>query len=179
MTRADAQPGRTVVIGLGNTLMGDDGLGVAAVMRLQQEWSLPVEVELVDGGTAGMSLLPIIEGARRVLLVDAIDVGASAGTKVVLTRERLPRYLATKISPHQIDLRDVLALAELRGTLPEDAVAVGLQPGIIAMSTELSDAVGRRLDDVIHEVVTHLNRWGHRCVRERAACFASGVPAAV
>jgi hydrogenase maturation protease len=164
ISRSDRASGRTVVIGLGNTLMGDDGLGIAALERLQRDWSVPPEVEVVDGGTAGMCLLPIIEGTARVLLIDAIDVRAAAGTKIVIERHRLPRYLATKISPHQIDLRDVLALAELRGTLPLEAVAIGLQPSVIAMSTELSAAVRGALDDLVSDVVRLLAAWGHRCV---------------
>lgn len=156
----------SVVIGLGNTLMGDDGLGVVALMRLQREWTVPPEVELIDGGTAGMCLLPIIEGAARVLMIDAIDMRVAPGTKVSIARDRLPRYLATKISPHQIDLRDVLALAELRGTLPDEAIAIGLQPAAIEMSTELSDAVERGLDDLVVDVVGVLRAWGHHCKRK-------------
>ena len=165
MSRSDHRSGRTVVVGLGNTIMGDDGLGVAALTRLQECWSVSPEVELVDGGTAGMCLLPIIEGARRVLLIDAIDMAAPAGTKIRLERDRLPRYLATKISPHQIDLRDVLALAELSGTLPEEAIAIGLQPAVIEMTTELSDIVSRRIDELVSDVVWQLESWGHECVR--------------
>ena len=62
---------RTLVIGLGNPLMGDDGAGVAALERLRDEWELPPEVELVDGGTWGMNLLPLVESAPRLILVDA------------------------------------------------------------------------------------------------------------
>jgi hydrogenase maturation protease len=169
MNRSDHGSGRTVVVGLGNTIMGDDGLGVAALVRLQERWSVAPEVELIDGGTAGMCLLPIIEGARRVLLIDAIDMAAPAGTKIRLERDRLPRYLATKISPHQIDLRDVLALAELRGTLPEEAVAIGLQPAVIDMTTELSAIVGRRIDELVSAIVAQLTSWGHECVGMQGA----------
>jgi hydrogenase maturation protease len=164
-SRSDEAGARTVVVALGNTLMGDDGLGIAALERLQRQWRVPSEVELVDGGTAGMSLLPIIEGAARVLLLDAIDARADPGTFLFIARDRLPRYLATKISPHQIDLADVLALAELRGTLPEEALAMGLQPAEIRMSTDLSDPVSRGLDKLVDEVVRLLERWGYRCVR--------------
>lgn len=166
ISRSEEASAKTVVVALGNTLMGDDGLGIAALERLQRQWRVPSAVELVDGGTAGMSLLPIIEGAARVLLLDAIDMRADPGTFLVIARDRLPRYLATKISPHQIDLRDVLALAELRGTLPGEALAMGLQPAEIRMSTELSDAVSRGLDKLVNEVVRLLERWDHPCVRE-------------
>jgi hydrogenase maturation protease len=143
--------------------MGDDGLGLAALERLRDGWDIPADVELVDGGTWGMNLLPLIEDAERVLLIDAIEIGATPGTEVVLPRDRLPRYLATKISPHQVDLRDVLALAELRGTLPEYTTAVGLQPARVELSYELSDVLHERLDQLVVTVVALLARWGHTC----------------
>jgi hydrogenase maturation protease len=160
------------VIGLGNPIMGDDGLGLAALERLRDGWDIPAGVELVDGGTWGMNLLPVIEDAARLLLIDAIEIGAAPGTEVVLPRERLPRYLATKISPHQVDLCDVLALAELRGTLPEHTAAVGLQPERVEMSTELSDVVRERLDALVMTVVGLLAQWGHVCTPRVAAVDA-------
>jgi hydrogenase maturation protease len=156
---------RTVVIGLGNPLMGDDGLGLVALERLRREYAIPADVELVDGGTWGMNLLPVIEDAGRVILIDAIDVGTAPGSPVRLERARLPRYLATKISPHQVDLRDVLGLAELRGTLPNDTIAVGLQPKRIALGNQLSDVLGRRVDDLVALVVQELADRGHVCER--------------
>lgn len=166
--QSDPRPGHTVVIGLGNPLMGDDGLGLAALARLRDEWDLPPDVELVDGGTWGMTLLPTIEDAEHVILIDAIDVAAEPGTEVVLERARLPRYLATKISPHQVDLRDVLALAELRGTLPEDTIAVGLQPACVTLSSELSDVLRCRVDDLVKAVIGQLE-WRDLACRPRAA----------
>lgn len=155
--------GGTVVIGLGNPLMADDGMGIAALERLRAS-GVPADVELVDGGTWGMNLLPVIEAADRLLLMDAIDAGGEPGTLHVLERARIPRYLATKISPHQVDLRDVLALAELRGTLPAETVALGLQPARVEMSCDLSDAVRARLDDLVAAVMRRLTAWGHGAV---------------
>lgn len=152
--------GRTVVIGLGNPLMADDGVGIAALERLRAAGA-PAGVELVDGGTWGMNLLPVIEAAGKLLLMDAIDAGGEPGTLHVLERARIPRYLATKISPHQVDLCDVLALTELRGTLPEDTVAIGLQPARVEMSCALSDAVRIRVDDLVAAVTHRLAEWGH------------------
>lgn len=152
---------RVVVIGLGNPLMGDDGLGLAALDELRSGYALPPEVELVDGGTWGMNLLPVIEDAAELILIDAIDVGATPGTFVRLEHARLPRYLATKISPHQVDLRDVLALAELRGTLPADTVALGLQPDSVELRNSLSAVVRGRVDVLARAVVEELARRGH------------------
>jgi hydrogenase maturation protease len=152
---------RTVVIGLGNPLMGDDGLGLVVLERLHTEYTGAPDVELVDGGTWGMNLLPVIEDAGRVILIDAIDVGATPGTPVRLERARLPRYLATKISPHQVDLRDVLGLAELRGTLPNDTIALGLQPQRVAFGEGLSDVIRCKVDDLVTLVVHELAARGH------------------
>jgi len=143
--------------------MGDDGLGLAALERLRAAWDVPADVELVDGGTWGLNLLPVIEDAGRVLLLDAIDAGKVPGSEVLLLREQLPRFLATKISPHQVDLQDVLALAELRGTLPAQTTAIGLQPARVELSYALSDVLSDRLDALVQGAVRILAAWGHEC----------------
>ncbi len=157
---SDSPNAGVLVIGLGNPIMADDGLGLAALERLRQGWTLPDSVVLVDGGTWGMNLLPLIEDAERVIFLDAISAGRPVGALVVLEREDLPRFFALKLSPHQIDLREVLAVAELRGTLPSDLVAIGLQPGRLEMFSGLSPEVERRLDDLLTTVVDRLERWG-------------------
>ena len=81
---SDFAGGETLVIGLGNPIMADDGVGLAALDRLRESWSLPPSVRLVDGGTWGMNLLPLIEDAAEVLLLDAIDRGGPPGALVVL-----------------------------------------------------------------------------------------------
>lgn len=178
-TRSDAPPGaaagrnggpggralrpggaRIVVIGLGNPLLADDGVGLAALARLRERWSLPDEVELVDGGTWGMMLLPAVEDAQRLILLDAIDVGREPGETVVLERDELPLFLDGKISTHQIGIREVLALASLRGTLPEETVAVGLQPVELATETALSARALAGLDGVVSLAVQRLRAWG-------------------
>jgi len=153
---------RTVVIGLGNPLMGDDGVGLAALARLRAEWQLE-GVDLVDGATWGLSLLPVIEDAERLLLVDAIAAHGAPGDVIELSRERLPIYLSRKLSPHQVDMRDALAVAELRGRLPNDVVAIGVQPERVALGTELSAPVAQQLDALVRTVVAQLERWGHAC----------------
>lgn len=158
-TRATA-----VVIGLGNPLMGDDGLGLAALARLREQWELPAEVATVDGGTWGMNLLPLLEDAETVVLLDAIDAGRSPGELVLLEGDDVPRGLGLKLSPHQIDLREVLALLELRGTLPARLVAIGLQPERVEMSASLTPVVERRVGKVVTGAVARLGEWGFRVV---------------
>jgi hydrogenase maturation protease len=161
-----------VVLGLGNPLMGDDGLGLTVLGRLRTEWELPDTVELVDGGTWGMNLLPLIEDAPQLLLLDAIRSGAPAGTVIEMERERLPRYLAHKLSPHQVDLKEVLALAEFRGTLPQRTVAIGAEPAAVELSTELTPALQDAEEAVVLAVVARLERWGHRCRRRAVTADA-------
>jgi hydrogenase maturation protease len=159
----------SAVIGLGNPLMGDDGFGLVALARLREEWTLE-GVELADGGTWGMSLLPLIEDSDRVVLLDAIAAGAAPGEVVVLERDRLPIYLTRKLSPHQIDLRDVLATAEWRGKLPVETVAIGVQPLSVEMGLELSPEVDRAVEAAVGVVIARLEQWGHHCSpREPAA----------
>jgi len=159
-----------VVIGVGNPLMGDDGFGLAVLERLRTAWEMPEGVELIDGGTWGMNLLPAIEDAGALIIVDAIDQGAPPGQDITLERNDLPRYLGLKLSPHQIDLREVLALAELRGTLPQRAVAIGVQPEVIDLATALSPRVAERVEAAATRVAWRLRRWGWPCRRAEVAC---------
>jgi hydrogenase maturation protease len=149
--------------------MADDGLGLAVLEQLRDGWDLPPEVELVDGGTWGMSLLPFIEDARRLLLLDAIEMNASPGTYAIVERDGLPKHLATKISPHQVDLQDALAVAELRGTLPRETLAIGLQPGRVELGNGLSPVIVQRLHHVAESAVGLLETWGHRCTKKQPA----------
>lgn len=150
-----------MVIGVGSPLMGDDGLGLVALEALRDGWRFEPHVELVDGGTWGMNLLPFIEGARSLLFLDAIDAGRQPGALVTLEREALPRFFAAKLSPHQIDLKEVLALAEFRETLPERTVALGLQPARVQMSGDLSPVVEAAIPGLVEAAVERLRLWGH------------------
>jgi len=150
----------TVVIGVGSPLMGDDGLGLVALRELRG-WAFEPPVELLDGGTWGMNLLPSVESATRLLIIDAVDTGEARDDVVRLEGDAIPRFFSTKLSPHQIDLREVLALAELRDTLPADTVVLGLQPESIEMRTGLSPDVEAKLPDLVDAVLVELRRWGH------------------
>jgi hydrogenase maturation protease len=156
---------RTLVIGLGNPLMGDDGAGLAALEQLRDDWDVSPDVELVDGGTWGMNLLPLLETADRVLLLDAIYNGRTPGTITELVGDAVPRGFDHKLSPHQIDLREVLALAMLRETLPSQLVAIGVEPELIEMSTTLSPPVAAAIPSMVARTAVWLESLGHRCAR--------------
>lgn len=158
---ADAPDAETIVIGVGSPLMGDDGIGLVALEALRSGWSFEPELELMDGGTWGMNLLPFIESASRVLLLDAVHAGCDPGEVVRLEGDAIPRFFATKLSPHQIDLKEVLALAELRGTLPDDLVVLGLEPAVIEMSSSLSEPVQKAMPGLLARILEQLERWGY------------------
>lgn len=159
---------KTLVLGLGNPLMGDDGAGVVALNRLRDDWEIPDDVELVDGGTWGMNLLPLLESHDQVILLDAINTGARPGTLVLLRRDDLPRYFAHKLSPHQLDLREVLALAELRESLPETLIAIGVQPEKVELDAMLSARVGAAVRRMVALTVDQLEWLGHHCERRKS-----------
>ena len=152
-----------VVLGLGNPLMRDDGIGLAALERLREDWEPGPDVELVDGGTWGMNLLPVIEDADALILLDAVNAGVEAGSALVLERDEVPRFLGLKLSPHQIDLREVLALADLRGTLPARTVVFGVQPAVVAAGMGLTPRVAAAVDIVVRRTAERLVSWGYRC----------------
>lgn len=166
MSTADDGRRLDVVLGVGNPLMGDDGLGITAVAQLRDRWDTAPDLTIVDGGTWGMNLLPMIEQARRLLIIDAIDRGLEPGSRVVLERDEIPRYFGRTLSPHQLDLREVLALAELRGNLPRETVAMGIQPDRLELSLDLSSVVAASLPSLVSDVDELLRAWGHIAVED-------------
>jgi len=149
-----------LVLGLGNAVMADDGLGVRVVARLQERFRFPEGVTVLDGGTLGLDLLPRLEGVDRLLIVDALEIGAPPGTVVRLEGEEVPRAFANKLSVHQMGVQDLLAVAELQGHLPGELVVWGAQPGSIEMSVELAPPVAGALEEIVDGVVAELRRWG-------------------
>jgi hydrogenase maturation protease len=155
---------KTLVLGLGNPLVSDEGFVVQAVRHLQERYRFPDDVEVVDGGTLGLKLLPILEDADRIIILDAVDVSRSPGTVVLIGWEDVHRALPVKISPHQETVTEVLALLELRRGRPNEFLIVGCQPALLKMGLELSAEVGGGLEKALGDVVTVLKDWGHAVV---------------
>lgn len=147
---------RILVVGVGNPLMGDDGIGIEALRLLREGWDFPPEVELVDGGTWGMGLLPAFEDATEILIVDAIEAGRQPGTLIRLSKEELPRHFRLRVSPHHVDLEDVLALLEFRGTAPERMTAIGLEPESVDWGVGLTGSAQVGMAGLTRAVIEHL-----------------------
>ena len=146
----------TLVLGLGNTIMSDDGIGPRVIEHLQQEGGLPADSILLDGGTLGLDLLPHLEGVGQLIIVDAVETGNEPGTIVRLVGEEVPVALETKLSPHQMGLKDLLAVARLMDCLPEEIVLIGVQPECLEMDTELTPVVAACLPELARMVRTEL-----------------------
>ena len=153
-----SQP-RIVVVGLGNTLRQDDGVGCRAVARLLARGDLPESVTLLDGGVLGLELLAYLEGASHWLLIDAVRTGRSPGALVRLTLDEIPEALPMKLSLHEAGVLDLLAIARLRDALPAHLVLWGVEPATVAWSTELTPVVAASLEPLVDAVAQEVWAW--------------------
>lgn len=158
-THTDVKP-TILILGIGNLVMTDDGVGVQVVQRLQREYRFPAQVDIMDGGTLGLDILPRLEGIERLIVVDAVETGQAPGTCVRLSGDEIPVALETKISPHQMGLKDLLSVAMLMGHAPREMVLVGVQPGSIEMGTELTCDVAAKVEYMVDNVLNELRNWG-------------------
>lgn len=157
-----ARSSRLLVLGLGNPLCSDDGLGVAAVAELARRYQPPAGTLILDGGTLGLSLLPFLEDAEDAILVDAVADDARPGTLVRLEGAEVRPAVEARLSVHQVGVADLVAAADLRGRLPRRMVIVGLVPATIDLGLGLSPAVAPRLPALVEAVAAEACRMGHR-----------------
>jgi hydrogenase maturation protease len=149
-----------LVLGVGNILMGDDGIGVRVIEHLDERYRFTEEVTLLDGGTLGLSLLPNVQEAQRLIIVDAMETGAPAGTIIRLAGEEIPPALETKLSPHQLGLRELLTVATLLDSSPEEVILLGVQPQSVQIALELSPPVKAQLEPLAERVLQELSGYG-------------------
>jgi hydrogenase maturation protease len=148
-----------LVLGIGNLVMSDDAVGVIVAQRLQEQYRFPDNVEIMDGGTLGLDLLPKLENITNLIMIDAVETGKAAGTCVRLSGQELPIALQTKVSPHQMGLKDLLAVSELMGHSPKEMVLIGVQPGSIEMEVGLTPEVEAQVETLVSNVLTELAHW--------------------
>jgi hydrogenase maturation protease len=151
---------RILVLGLGNILLQDEGLGVRAFERLTGRYRLPMEVQAIDGGVMGLDLLPYLDGISDLLVIDAVQSGQKPGTLTRLEGEAIPAALSLKMSMHQVGLQELLAVSDLQGALPTRVVLWGMEPACLEPGLELSPMVAGQLDSLVQAVVRELRQWG-------------------
>lgn len=158
MTQKTAQR-HVLVLGIGNILNTDEGVGVHAVRALQAKFGEPEGFALLDGGTLGLNLLPLVDDATHLLIMDAVDAGKPAGTIIELHGSEIPLFGGAKLSEHQLTFQEVLGLALLRRTLPEHLALLGVQPESLAIGVGMSPVVQGTLPALCNRAEALLAAW--------------------
>lgn len=149
-----------LVLGIGNILLHDEGVGVRAIEELEQYYSFPDGVELVDGGTCGLELRDTMSGRDLLVIIDAMKHGSPPGTVYRLDDGGVPAHFHTRISPHQLGISDLLATMALTDSLPSRMVLFGVEPLDLSTGLGLSPAVAEGLAKVVVAVGEELARQG-------------------
>jgi hydrogenase maturation protease len=158
-----------LVLGLGNVLLGDDGLGAAAVARLECEYRVPAGVHLADGGTLGLSLLGLLADSEHVILVDAVRAEGTPGTLLRLEGEDVSDAVRDRLSPHQVGVADLLDAARLIDRYPATVTLLGLVPDTIDLAVARSTAVDGGLGELVAAIVQEVQSLGYEMVWEPEA----------
>jgi hydrogenase maturation protease len=153
-----------LVLGLGNLLCSDDGLGAVAVHLVERRYRVPDGVRVLDGGTLGLSLLPQLEQARAAILVDAIRARGDPGSVVRFEGEEVVPAVATRLSVHQIGVCDLLEAARWQDVSPPRLILLGLIPKTLELGVRRSPPVEAALPDLVERVVAEARALGHEFV---------------
>jgi len=149
----------TLILGIGNTLFRDEGVGVEVIRRLGLTDDLDGLV-LIDGGTLSFTLAPAIADSPRLIVVDAAVLGAPPGSVRVFEGNAMDRQLSGKgKSVHEVSLMDLMDIARLTGTLPERRALVGIEPGEVDWGDTLTPAVDAAVPLALAEIRRLLARW--------------------
>ncbi len=158
-----------LVLGLGNILLSDEGVGVRIVEALDDRYALPESVETLDGGTSGMDLLDQIAGRDLLIVADALRADAAPGTVIRLADEEIKAFFRTRMSPHQIGLADVLASLRLSDEDPRRIVIIGVVPQSLDLGLELTATIAAALETALTMILDELKRNGIGTVPRKRA----------
>jgi len=150
-------PATSVVLGLGNTLHSDDGIGPQAIERLRSDSRVPADVALIEGGTLGLELLTYIWDCSYLLVLDAVDVGRPPGTLIRMSSQEV-QTLPGKGSVHQMGVADLLVALRVLASRTPEIVLLGVQPASTEWGTELSPAVAAALPALTDAAIAELGR---------------------
>lgn len=152
--------GRTLVLGLGNTLLSDEGVGVHMLDHVKARWPSD-EVSFIDGGTMSFSLLGYVEEADAMLVIDAADLDEAPGTVRLIEDDAMDGFLACsrRRSVHEVGLSDLLDMARLSGHLPARRALLCIQPASVSLSDSLTAPVAAALEDATDQACGLLSRW--------------------
>jgi hydrogenase maturation protease len=154
------------ILGVGNILYRDEGVGIRAVERIEALYDLPDHIVPVDGGVLGVNLLGVISQADKLIVIDAVYNGGQPGDLHRLVGDQIPKRIVAKNSLHQVDLLEALTLVNAIDRHPE-TVIVGIEPqDIETLDVELTPLIESRLDDLIDMALKEVERFGGRYRRK-------------
>lgn len=157
--QASAETASVTVLGIGNILFQDEGIGVHAVEAFRQKQSEYPHITIEDGGTEGMKLLPLIESSTHLIIVDAVASEGEAGQIICLEKEEIPRFPSARLSQHQQSFQELLAIADFRGHLPEYIYFIGVIPHTIEWGTEMTPEVESVIPVIVDMIEKRLQQW--------------------
>lgn len=160
---------KVIILGVGNILLIDEGIGVRAVEAFERRYRLPAGVDVIDAGTAGMEMLETLENLDHLIIADCARLGKPPATVSVLRGEEVPNFFKTKISPHQIGISDVLGSLIFTGRQPKQISLICIQPNLIETGMELTPEVAAAIPEVLESIVGELRASGIE-VAEAVAC---------
>nr|CRH04971.1 putative Hydrogenase maturation protease HupD/HybD [Candidatus Magnetococcus massalia] len=150
----------TLIMGIGNIIQKDEGIGVVAVRQLQQHLGHLEHLHFVDGGTIGFALAPLVEQCRQLIVIDATRFKATPGTVGVWHNEEIDaRFRSQRGSVHELGLLDMLDMVRLSGQIPEQRVLIGVEPQLIEMGEGLTEPLQAALPEIMDKTVAYIDQW--------------------
>lgn len=150
---------KIAVMGIGNILMQDEGIGVHIIRELEK-YAFNPHISLIDGGNMGMDLLSFFYEHDKMIIVDAVDFEKSPGFIDTMENDDILALFTTKMSLHHLGLKDVLSYAKLLDQTPEDLCLIGIQPEKVEMEMQLSETIQSRINKLVNLSLLKLKTWG-------------------
>lgn len=147
------------ILGVGNLLMKDEGIGVHIVQLLEKNYTFDPEVEIIDGGTSGSELYGFFDKHDKMIIVDAVNFGKEAGFIGTIENDDILSQLNTKLSMHNLGLTDVLSHVKLLDIEPSEICLVGIQPELIEYGMELSKTISDKMNRILEVIFSKLAEW--------------------
>ena len=160
-------PKDVAVLGIGNLLLGDEGFGVHVIKRLSNDYIFKPDIELLDGGTSGISLMGLIEDVKKLIVIDCIDIKGEYGSIFIFNQKEIKNAQGIRFSPHQIGLLDVLDLLAIKDMGPSDIRFIGVIGKDFSQGLELSRPLKNVLPKVCDLVLTLLKEFNIEAILKR------------
>jgi hydrogenase maturation protease len=160
---------RTILMGIGNILLQDEGVGVHVIKEIEKRYSFEPSIEIIDAGTLGLEIMYMLQdGVDNLLVVDAVMGGKPPGSLYVFRNEEVKKYyLKNKLSAHEVGFSEVLALLDLIGKpVKENLILVGIEPVSFDVSLELHEKTASKMEDLIKTVLQELQNIGIKALEK-------------